>query len=109
MEQTPNKSQYRRLTPEKELLPLLLRDTNSQPFDHESGTLPTNYLFTAKHATLHIMSPVVTSKSGDNTRLAAIDSSWTLFNVQSTTHSHPRKTAFMDRFLKYVSINDNKM
>ena len=43
VERTPNKSQHTKLTPEKKILPPLLRDSNSQPLDHKSGALPTNY------------------------------------------------------------------
>ena len=41
VERTSNKSQHTKLTLEKKILPLLLlvRDSKSQPFDHESGAL----------------------------------------------------------------------
>ena len=39
MKQTQNKSQHTKLTLEKKILPPLLPDSNSQPFDHESGAL----------------------------------------------------------------------
>ena len=37
----PNKSQHTTLTLVKKILPQLCQDSNSQPFDHESGALPT--------------------------------------------------------------------
>ena len=47
MERTPNKSQHRKSALEMNILPPLRRDSNLQPFDHESGALPTrcNYTF----------------------------------------------------------------
>ena len=39
VEQTPNKSQHTKLTLEKKILQPLMWDSNSQPFDHESGAL----------------------------------------------------------------------
>ena len=39
MEWTPNKSQHTKLTLEKKILLPLLPGFNSQPFDHQSGTL----------------------------------------------------------------------
>ena len=39
LERTPYKSQHTKLTPEKKILPPLLPDPNSTPFDHESGAL----------------------------------------------------------------------
>ena len=38
-EQTPNKSQHRKLTLEKKIFPPLRRGSNTQPFDDESGAL----------------------------------------------------------------------
>ena len=45
VERTPKKHQHRKLTPKKKILPPLLSawESNSQPFDHESGALPTSY------------------------------------------------------------------
>ena len=39
MERTPNKSQYTKLTLETKIFPRSHRDSNSQPFDRESGAL----------------------------------------------------------------------
>ena len=42
VERTPNKIQNTKLTLEKNILKLFLRDSNSQPFHHESGALTNN-------------------------------------------------------------------
>ena len=43
VERTLNKSEHRKFTLEKEILPLFCGDSNSQPFDHKSSTLPICY------------------------------------------------------------------
>ena len=43
MEQTPNESQPTRLALEKKFSCRSCQDLNSQPFDHEAGSLPTSY------------------------------------------------------------------
>ena len=42
VEQTPQKSQHRKLTLKKKIPLLLLQDSNSQPFDHASSAQPTS-------------------------------------------------------------------
>ena len=43
VKRTPNKSQHTKLTLRRKFSPRFCRDSNSQPFDHESGVLPTSY------------------------------------------------------------------
>ena len=43
VERTPNKGQHRKFTLEKKFSSRFCRDSNSQTFDHESGTLATSY------------------------------------------------------------------
>ena len=43
MERTSNKTQHRKLTLEKKILPPLLSRLEPQPRDHESSALPTSY------------------------------------------------------------------
>ena len=52
---TQDKSYHRKVTLEKKIPPLLLLNSNSQPFNHKSGTTPTSYpdMLLLSHNQLH--------------------------------------------------------